>query len=85
MNNRWNYESTNYTICDLAHKRYIKCYYDDGCLYDVTWCDNPLDSTLFMTNEEAKNCLCELEEDNFIPKNLVKCIVEVKTVNEVSI
>lgn len=81
MNASWVDANTCYAILDVSHCKFFNGYYGDGCLYGHTWCDNPIEGTLFNTTAKALETLDELKEDK---SGLRICVVEVKTTCEIS-
>ena len=82
MKDKWTCLNINYAICMETKERYFKGFYDDGCLYDVSWTDSPISGTLFINEKHALTQLRELEEDY---PELLLCIVKVKSMSEVSV
>lgn len=82
MNASWVDVNTSYTILEVNHRKFFKGYYDDGCLYGYTWCDNAIEGTLFNTTAKALEALDVLKEDE---PGLAICVAEVKTTCEISV
>ena len=81
MDDSWVDVNTSYVILEVSHRKFFKGYYDDGCIYAYTWCDNAIGGTLFNTTEEAIETLVAIKEDE---PGLGICVAEVKTTCEIS-
>ena len=82
MNASWVDVNTCYAIFDVSHHKFFKGYYDDGWLYEETWCDNAIEGTLFNTTAKALEALDVLKEDE---PGLHICVAEVKITSEISV